>query len=166
MPEPDYVDQTCPDVLTELGRLTLAAVYLEDYARALIWRLVPNAMGALDTAPIGTRIDDAVRVASELDDVILAAQIKAWLTEVKAALGQRNTILHSTPVTYTKVPGVTVVEGTTGEFLHHFPNNPKRAQVQTALTVNGLRPISDRLIRVRGNWRDLTLRLAEHKRSG
>ena len=164
MPEPDYVDQTCPDVLTELGRLTLAAVYLEDYARALIWRLVPKAMGALDTAPIGTRIDDAVRVASELDDVILAAQITAWLTEVKAALGQRNTILHSTPVTYITEPGVTVVEGTTGEFLHHFPNNPKRIQVQTALTVNGLRPISDRLIRVRGNWRDLTLRLAEHKR--
>lgn len=166
MPEPDYVDQTHQDVLTELGRLTLAAVYLEDYARALIWRLVPNEMGAVDTAPIGNRIDAAVRAANKLNDATLAAEIKTWLSEVKAALGQRNTILHSTPVTYMPLPGVSAVEGTTGEFLHHFPSDPNRAQVQTALTVTGLRPISVRLIRVRGSWRDLTVRLAEHRLRG
>ena len=139
------------DVMLELGRMTWAAMALEEAVYG-VCRVVKPRHGPYDDHPIGARIDEAVMDLDAYDDAALQERTRQWLLAAKAALEARNSVLHSTHVVFWPLPGTTPVPETTGAFLAHFPRKDKRAQVQTPLTVEGLSPLRRRLQAAHQHW--------------
>jgi len=149
-PEPDLPEA----VLAELGRLTLAAVRLEE-TTYLVCRSIKPRHGPWDDCPIGSHVDEAVSDLATCPKDDMRDRAEAWLKEAEEALASRNAVLHASFVTYVPLPGTTPIPDATGEWLAHFPRNKKRPPVRTLLTTEGLRPIRERLERARKGWMDL-----------
>ena len=99
-------DATVPpdEVLLELGRLVWAALSLEDVAYPFC-RCVKPRHGPFDDVPIGTRIDEALKDLEERPDDELRRRAHAWLVETKAALEDRNHVVHGIPGVFVRISG-------------------------------------------------------------
>jgi hypothetical protein len=137
-------------VLLELGRLTWAAMALEEVVYT-VCRVVKPRHGPYDDHPIGARVAEGLRDLHDLDPP-LQGTVRAWLVEAKDSLAARNSVLHSTHVVFEPLPGTTPIPATTGAFLAHFPRCGNGTQVQTPLTVAGLAPLCRRLEAARQDW--------------
>jgi hypothetical protein len=151
------------DVLLELGRLTWAAMTLEEVVYS-VCRLVKPRHGPYDDHPIGARVDEAIKDLHDLDPD-LQDRTRTWLVEAKAALAARNSVLHSTHVVFVPLPGTTPIPETTGAFLAHFPRGGKGDQVQTPLTIGGLEPLRRRLEAARHDWVAVATAVFEARRT-
>lgn len=161
VPEPD------DDALLELGRVTWAAINVEDIAYTLA-RFIKPRHGPFNDHPIGARIKEARADLVELyvpDAARDAAD--AWLAEAAAVLAARNAIFHSVPVTFDLIPGTTSVEESLGQWLAHFPRDKSKGAVHTKLTSAALLPIRRRLDAARQGWMPplnaLTRRVADQR---
>lgn len=130
------------DVLLELGRLTWAAIRLEDAVREVAWRLAPVEAGR-EAEQISQRIN-AARSAGPPESV------RGWLEAAGAALERRNTVLHGIPFQYgfpgrLMFPGTQLFPGAHGQGLHHIPRKAGQARTETEVTVEGLRPTREQL---------------------
>jgi hypothetical protein len=141
------------DVLLELGRLVWAAVNLEDVVSS-VCRCIQPRHGPYDDCLISQRIDEARKDLEVRPVDELRTKTDAWLVTARAALSERNSILHAIPVTFMPLaPDIT--PGSLEPMLAHFPKGQKRPPVHTELTIRGLRPVRTRLERARVGWDEL-----------
>jgi hypothetical protein len=89
----EWVSEALPDdVLLELGKMTWAAINLEDVVYEVCRAVRPRG-NLYDSTPIGSRIDQAVKDLADRPDDELKANTRAWLVEAKGALIERNSVL-------------------------------------------------------------------------
>jgi hypothetical protein len=88
------------DVLLELGRMTWAAMALEETAYLICRTITPRTF--LADRPIGQRVDEALTACREEE---LRERARAWLLEALGALAGRNHVLHSTHIAFVSMPG-------------------------------------------------------------
>jgi|ERR1700733_674633 len=159
--EPAVPEGNPPDkVLVELGRLVWAAINLEDVVWTFCRAVEPYDL--FDRSPVGTRINHALTALKKRPDGGLRQRAAAWLSEAKAALEDRNEIVHSTPGELIAMLGAPEP----GTWLIHFPNDPTKPAVHRAFTVDSLRAIRLRLEEARGGWSDLSPELWETRPRG
>ena len=138
------------DVLLELGRLTWAAICLEDVVEPVCWNL-DSSTTRDDRRPAGKRIDDALKALEAEGDSEGRARAVGWLTEAKAALEARHSVFHGIPGTFAPL-GEGIQSGNLDPVLAHLPRGKNREQTNTPLTVEGLRTIRLRLEKAREGW--------------
>jgi hypothetical protein len=148
-------DEPGDDVLLELGRVVWAALQLEDVVYA-VCRSVRPRHGPSDDHPIGSRIDEALRDLAQRPDNELRVDAYDWLVAAKAALIERNAVLHSAPYS------VVTADDDSDPFLLHLPRD-KSGAVVTALTVDALSSIRGRIEAARQGWSALAVALWEHR---
>ncbi len=90
-------DELPVDVLTELGRVTWAAIKLEDYAKGICSAIDPRNP-RIDRRQLSARIGDAKKVLEEWPERALAAEATGWLERARLAMERRNAMLHATPM--------------------------------------------------------------------
>jgi hypothetical protein len=140
-------------VLLELGRLVWAAINLEDVVYP-ICRSVQPRHGPFDDAPIGARIDEALKDLQNRPDDELRRRSDAWLVEAKAALAERNHVIHGTlSILIDVFENGPPVEA--GRLLTHTPRNDRGGPVHTELSAEALEGIRRRLEQARDGWREL-----------
>jgi hypothetical protein len=146
--------------LRELGRVTWAAIRLEDVARSVCSFILGWPVSLRD--PIGTQVDKSL---ARLDPVSIdpkIAEIAAWLRRAKSALKERNGLLHGIPV------GVLgEVDGEPGElpgtYLQHIPRKG-RLPAPIKIDAQTLSGLADRLEAAYPGWAEASMesaRLAE-----
>ena len=87
------------DVLTELGRVTWAAIKLEDYASAFAG--LPHPAAPLDDRRrISQKIKDAEKALGGRTPSATREEALAWLARVRRAAERRNAVLHAVPVVW------------------------------------------------------------------
>ena len=155
MPDPN--PRPSDAVLLELGRLLWAAMSLEEVVYTVCRSIQPRH-GPSDDHPIGARIDEAGRDLRKRPDDELRATADRWLLTAKAALQERNSIVHSTWATFVRDG-----EELEPDVLVHFPKDMAQPTVRTELTVEGLRPIRQRLEAARDGWVDLAPQLWDRR---
>ena len=138
------------DVLLELGRLTWAAICLEDVVEPVCWNLDPSSTRD-DRRPAGKRLDDALVALEELRGSDRQTGAIEWITEAKAALEARHAVFHGMPGTFVPL-GEGIQSGNLDPVLAHVSQSSDRRQTNTPVTVEGLRSIRLRLEKARGGW--------------
>lgn len=149
-----YRDRDLPEeVFTELGRMTLAAVRLEDTVYSLC-RFIRPRHGPWDDCPISTHIGEALNDLATCPADEMRATAEAWLKEALAALAARNSVLHAAVISSV----ASEAQGhrdAVGQWLLHFPRKKTEPPVRTPLTLEGIAPIRRRLERARNGWMGL-----------
>lgn len=148
--------------LLELGRLTWAAMKLEDAAyevRRAVSTATPSA-----SAPASEWITDGLRILDSWHASPAREDGQAWFTDARDALNDRNAVLHTVPgFLVTLSPDCGVEQQ--GPVLQHVPRRNKASVRTIALTPESLRVIRDRLEAVYESWTTVILALdAERQR--
>jgi hypothetical protein len=123
-------DELLPiDVLTELGRVTWAAIILENHT-ADTCLVIDPADPSTDRRQIGQKIKDAKGVLNSWPASSARDDAKAWLERARLALDRRNAALHASPLGYLKAGRLDLVLG----------EKPRRGtpHVERPLTVESL----------------------------
>jgi hypothetical protein len=151
IPEPDDA------ALQEYGRLIWAAIGLEDVVYHLGDVLGLDVMalkaGSVSAAIRAMRRELATRPESEA-----AEKARRWFGVAQDALNERNKVLHVVPgvwVTIAAGHGVTQ-HGPVLEYVGRKPGS----YLRTPMTVEGLRPIRERIGQARSGWLDVFTALA------
>lgn len=144
------------DVLIELGRLTLAALDLEDAIYA-VCRFIKPRHGPLDTHPIGPRIDEARADLATCPAEPMRDRAEAWLAEAKAAMDDRNAVLHAEAVSFVPWPDTVSIPDVPRDWLHLRPRDESKPMVRIPLTTDGLRPLGRRLERATHGWDEIAV---------
>jgi hypothetical protein len=153
-------DSPPDDVLVELGKLTWAAINLEDAVYTVCQRIEP--VDDYRSVPIGKQISQAREALRAQPDEALRAKADAWLESASRALADRNAILHAVPVTVMPLaPSIT--PGDLDPLLAHLPRDKAREPVHTPLTVSGLRAVWWHLEAARAGWVELAVELYEKR---
>jgi hypothetical protein len=149
-------DAPSNDVLLELGRLTWAAINLEDVVYTVCDCVKPS-FDPPGAQPIGSAIARARKDLRDTGDAALRLRADSWLAAAGEALEARNTVLHSMPVPF----GVRLGPGT-GDVppngLMHFRRGHDEATA-TMLTVDDLGRIRRKLELAFGGGRSLAREL-------
>jgi hypothetical protein len=146
------------DVLTELGRVTWAAIKLEDYA-AGICSIIDPANPRTDRRQIGQKIKDAKKVLAGRTPSAARDEAVVWLDRARDAIKRRNAALHATPV-------VQIGQGRLGEWPLLLGEMPRkdRPYYERPLTVESLSELRSVLEDAAGGWRDLIIALGSAPR--
>jgi hypothetical protein len=160
-------DDDRPDeaTLLELGRLTWAAIVLEDVVYG-VCRAINNRYGPFDEPPIGTRVGEALLDLRSMLAGPHTLRATDWLTEAKSALEERNAVVHAVPVTTFPLPGTTPIPDVPTDWLTHFPRRNKRPIVHTAMIAQGLAPTTRRLETALAGWTEIVMGPWEKPASG
>lgn len=144
-------DELPADVFTELGRVTWAAIRLEDYTESLCQSIDP-ANPRTDKRLIGQKIKDAQRVLTGWPVSPARDVARAWLERSRVAIERRNATLHATPVVWL-APGHPQ-DGR--QLLREMPrkNRPYR---EWPLTVESLGELLSVLTEAASGWRDVVI---------
>jgi hypothetical protein len=147
--------------ILELGRLTWAAIKLED----VVYHM-GDALG-LDSAqmmraPVSQCVNDTLKVLDSWPESEIRDNARTWFNAARDALNDRNSVLHVIPGVWVTIaddhsvtPRGPVIEylGRRGGYRRH------------SMTAEGLRPVRRRLEEARAGWAEIFLALAEeHKR--
>jgi hypothetical protein len=146
------------DVLTELGRVTWAAIRLEDYVGDVCSRIDPRDPRRTDERLTGQRIADAKAVLAGWAPSPWRDQADAWLERARRAVARRNAILHATPVVWLG-PGRDEQRPGLGE-----KAGRDRPYFERALTVESLGELRSVLEDAAGGWRELVIALGARTR--
>lgn len=139
-------------VFTELGRVTWAAILLEDYAEGLC-SIIQPANPRTDGRPVGQKIREAHRV---LADWPASSQTRsatdAWLERARAAIERRNAAMHATPVVLSR-------RGHPDHGQQYIDEMPRgdRPYRQLPLMIEALSELRSVLTDARSGWRDLAV---------
>lgn len=146
------VDDLSVDVLTELGRVTWAAIVLEDYTEGLCSSIDP-ANPREDRRSVGTKISDAQKVLAGWCASSTRDEARAWLDRARKAVERRNAALHATPLVWVE-PGER--DGLQRLFLGEMPRG-SRPYVERPLTVESLADLRSVLVAAVDGWQDLLI---------
>jgi hypothetical protein len=145
------VDELPTDVLTELGRVTWAAIKLEDYTESVCSFIDPSNPRT-DKRSISKKIKDAKQVLADWPDSSARDDAIAWSDRAHQAIERRNAALHATPV-------VQLGRGPDVEprlLLGEMPRKG-RPYVERALTVESLAELRYVLDHAADGWREIVL---------
>jgi hypothetical protein len=145
-------DELPVEVLTELGRVTWAAIKLEDYTEYICSNIDPVSVLTDDRRQVSAKIKDAKKALATWPDAdaALRDEATAWLERARVALERRNAALHATPVMGI-APDFTI----TGQmFLGEMPRK-NRPYTQRPLTVESLAELRSVLENAAAGWADL-----------
>src|SRR3954466_7114010 len=92
-------DELPVDVFTELGRVTWAAIKLEDYVESLCSHIDP-ANPRTDKRQVSKKIRDAQRVLAARARSATRDKAAEWLEHACQAIERRNAALHATPIVW------------------------------------------------------------------
>jgi hypothetical protein len=85
------------DVLTELGRVTWAAIKLEDYTESVCSFIKPTNP-RMDKRQVGQKMKDAKKVLRSWPNSEVRDNTTTWLGRARNEIEHRNAALHATPV--------------------------------------------------------------------
>ena len=149
---PAMPDELSVDVFTELGRVTWAAIKLEDYVEGLCSHIDP-ANPRTDKRQVSTKIRDAQKVLAARTRSATRDEAAQWLEHARQAIERRNAALHATPIVWV---GRERAEDRLG--LGEMPRNG-RPYVERPLTVESLSELRSVLEDAADGWRDLVIAL-------
>ena len=138
------------DVLVELGKLTWAAIRLEDLADSLC-NAVRHANPREDRRGIGQKIKDARRDLKTWEEAPEVVQVDSWLARAGQALERRNAILHSVPLRVFDRDG-----GDIGFALGEMPRGD-HSYFERHVTVEALQEVRNELEHAQQGWRNTVL---------
>ena len=92
-------DELSVDVFTELGRVTWAAIKLEDYVESMCSHIDP-ANPRTDKRQVSKKIRDAQRVLAARARSATRDEAAEWLEQARQAIELRNAALHATPIVW------------------------------------------------------------------
>ena len=144
------------DVLTELGRVTWAAIMLEEYTESLCFLIGPPANPRTDRRQVSEKIRDAKRVAAGWPDPSPREEITASLERARRALERRNAALHATPLVW-------IQRGRPREFVLGEMPRKGTPYKERALTVESLAELRTVLEAARAGWVELALAVGEYQ---
>jgi len=150
------------DVLTELGRVTWAAIKLEDYTEGLCSIIEPTNPRT-DKRQVSWKIRDAKRVLAGWPSSAARDDAAAWLERASHAIEQRNAALHATPVVQLGYPPTTEDR----LFLGEMPR-ANRPYNERPLTVESLSALRSVLETASSRWVDVAVAAgteSRHQRS-
>jgi hypothetical protein len=139
------------DVFTELGRVTWAAIRLEDYTEGVCSDIDP-ANPREDRRQVSQKIKDAKRVLRDWPASQTRDEATAWLERARLALERRNAALHATPLVW-------VQDGHIDEQRQLLGEMPRagRPYVERPLTVESLSELRSVLEEASAGWMDVAL---------
>ena len=144
------------DVFTELGRVTWAAIMLEDSIKwlcSLIWPHDPR------TSPtIGKMLGNARSELSRWPSSPARKDALGWLDHADKAIEARNAILHATPLT---LADSEAPEESPRQFLGEMPRRSGQPYQERPMTVESLVAVRDLLAEAAAGWREVILAVAE-----
>ena len=146
------VDDLPIDVLTELGRVTWAAIKLEDYAESMCSFIEP-ANPRTDRRQVGRKIKDAQKVLASRAASATRDEAKMWLERARQAIEQRNAVLHATPLVRIEPRR----QGEPRRFLLGEMPRAGRSYFERQLTVESLAELRSVLESAADGWRDLVI---------
>jgi hypothetical protein len=146
------------DVLTELGRVTWAAINLENDAKMMCWFIQPSNPRT-DRRQLSKKIKAAKKVLESWPpDRALAGEATEWLERARLAIERRNAALHATPLVW-------IEAGSPRQyFLGEMPRH-QTPYTERPLTVESLAELRAVLDSAADGWRDLILAIGEATRS-
>ncbi len=150
-------DELPIDVLTELGRVTWAAIKLEDYIEGICSTIDPHNPRD-DRRQIGAKIKDAKRVLANWTEPAIQDETTAWLERARLAIERRNAVLHATPMVWVRPGGISEEL-----FLGEMPRGTT-PYTERPLTVESLAELRSVLDGGSAGWRELTLAVSEYQR--
>jgi hypothetical protein len=149
---PAMPDELSVDVFTELGRVTWAAIKLEDYVEGLCSHIDP-ANPRTDRRQVSTKIRDAQRVLAARTRSATRDEAAEWLEHARQAIELRNAAMHATPIVWV---GRKHAEERLG--LGEMPRKG-RPYFERPLTVESLSELRSVLENAADGWRDLVIAL-------
>jgi hypothetical protein len=149
---PAMPDELSVDVFTELGRVTWAAIKLEDYVEGLCSHIDP-ANPRTDRRQVSTKIRDAQRVLAARTRSATRDEAAEWLEHARQAIELRNAAMHATPIVWV---GRKHAEDRLG--LGEMPCKG-RPYFGRPLTVESLSELRSVLENAADGWRDLVIAL-------
>lgn len=141
-------DQISESVFAELGRMTYAAIKLEDATRAAVHYVAPG----LDSLSVGRLIEMAHKALEEWPESADRDFCHQWLENSRNALRRRNEVLHSTPAIFVELIDATGEMNEVGPILEHNPRFRDQSAGRTWLTVDDLAPVTAQLKTARAGW--------------
>jgi hypothetical protein len=155
MSPPEEPDEA---VLLELGRLTWAAINLEDVI-PMVRRAIGPEPKRLERAQVSDWVNDALKTLSGWPASEIRDTASRWFGAVREALERRNSVLHSVPVTLfirTEDGGFTAQ----GQALDHLPRgNGDFSRIR--LAEEDLRAVRQKLADARQDWVEICAALLE-----
>ena len=151
-------------VLLELGRLVYAAIELER-ATYMLCRAVKPWSVAKPEPPVSQIVASSVSILRGKPDCDIRTTTESWLDRSLSALQERHSVVHGDPmVRYEEHPGEGFRQVGDPQLVH-FPNDKTRPMVRTNLTVDGFRPIRNRIEVLLSEWSAVTSNFAgwEHR---
>jgi hypothetical protein len=139
------------EVLTELGRVTWAAILLEDYIEGVCSPINPTNPRT-DKRPISRKITDAKKVLTGWPVSKMRDDAIVWLEHASQAIEERNAAFHATPLVW--VGGGTTKEGQL--FLGEMPR-ANRLYAERPLTVESLHALRIALENATSGWTDIAI---------
>jgi hypothetical protein len=146
------------DVLTELGRVTWAAIKLEDYTESLCAFIEP-ANPRTDKRQVGQKIKGAKKVLKSWPNSTVREDAMAWLERASRAIDRRNAALHATPVVQLGHPPASEQR----LFLGEMPRS-NRPYIERPLTVESLSALRSVLEVAASGWRDIVIAVGTESR--
>jgi hypothetical protein len=142
-------DELPVEVLTELGRVTWAAIKLEDYTEGICSAIDP-ANPRTDRRPVSQKIKEAKRALANWPVSKLRDDATAWLERASQAIEERNAALHATPVVWMGGPDH-------GKLLLGEMPRANRLYNERPLTVESLSMLRSLLENASSGWADITV---------
>ena len=127
--------------LLELGRLTWAAILLEDYTRAVC----RDVCAQRDKDSTGDQVKKARSALHAVTDKELRQHTDAWLQRALDALNARHSVLHATALVFVPWAGTVPVEGVPRHYLADYGRPGQRPAQQHVVAVEALRELTSRL---------------------
>ena len=139
------------EVLTELGRVTWAAIQLEDYTEGVCSSVNP-ANPRTDKRPISRKIKDAKNVLIDWPVSKVRDDAIAWLERASQAIEERNAAFHATPLVW-------IGGSNEGQLLLGEMPRANRLYTERPLTVESLNMLRSTLESAPSGWAEITVAL-------
>jgi hypothetical protein len=145
----------------ELGRLIWSAIGLEDVAYHMADTVGLDSY-ELKRGPVSGCINKVLSILGDWPESEIREQAVRWCRAAQDALNERNSIVHSVPVTWVTISDHTVTpQGPGLEYLGRTTDSFRRF----SLTEVGLHPVRQKLEDARAGWVEVYMALIEeHKR--
>lgn len=151
----DTSDDLADDVLIELGRVTWAAINLEDATKWLCLSILRD-----DRRERPRFIKDLIHRAQDNLGGWPQSRARrdafAWLKRAESAIDARNGTLHATPLTWFPIDSEEPSMQMLGE-----PQAKRRPYYERPLTAASLSKLCLQLVEAKTGWRDVVIRVAE-----
>ena len=147
------------DILRELGRITWEAITVEER----VYQVAGHVFMDPDGNPVGTCIGKTIKKLERLGPHPDLSEAIAWLEEARAALDERNAVMHGLPmVSYVRTAASTIAPNGADAIEYLGRRNRNMGRV-IPLTVADLAQISARLANVSARWQQVTVGVAQFR---